>query len=81
VVRPGPDRELLDPDDLAVDGVDETLNRFLAFGSARWPEEFAQMKGEHLAGEDGRAGHDAVRLTGDPAWDDYLRRMLAAVTQ
>jgi hypothetical protein len=39
------------------------------------------MKGEHLAGEDGRAGHDAVRLTGDPAWDDYLRRMLAAVTQ
>jgi hypothetical protein len=39
------------------------------------------MKGEHLAGEDGRAGHGAVRLTGDPAWDDYLRRMLAAVTQ
>ena len=118
------------PDDLAVDGVDETLNRFLAFGSAGWPEEFAQMKGEHLAGEDGldtirvaaggrawtirpsprevvvddggrddsrvsiegpparvlrwlwgRAGHDAVRLTGDPAWADYLRRMLAAVTQ
>jgi hypothetical protein len=118
------------PDDLAVDGVDETLNRFLAFGSAGRPEEFAQMKGEHLAGEDGldtitvaaggrawtirpsprevvvedggrddsrvsiegpparvlrwlwgRAGHDAVRLTGDPAWADYLRRMLAAVTQ
>jgi len=118
------------PDDLAVDGVDETLNRFLAFGSAGWPEVLAQLKGEHLAGEDGldtitvaaggrawtiwpsprevvvedggrddsrvsiegpparvlrwlwgRAGHDAVRLTGDPAWADYLRRMLAAVTR
>jgi uncharacterized protein (TIGR03083 family) len=29
----------------------------------------------------GRAGDDAVRLTGDPAWAGYLRRMLAAVTQ
>ena len=29
----------------------------------------------------GRAGDDAVRLTGDPAWADYLRRMLAAVTR
>jgi uncharacterized protein (TIGR03083 family) len=29
----------------------------------------------------GRAGDDAVRLAGDPAWADYLRRMLAAVTQ
>ena len=29
----------------------------------------------------GRAGHDAVRLAGDPAWADYLRRMLAAVTR
>jgi MDMPI C-terminal domain len=28
----------------------------------------------------GRAGDDTVRLTGDPAWADYLRRMLAAVT-
>jgi len=26
-------------------------------------------------------GHDAVRVAGDPAWADYLRRMLAAVTQ
>jgi uncharacterized protein (TIGR03083 family) len=29
----------------------------------------------------GRAGDDAVRLTGDPAWAGYLRRMLAAVTR
>jgi hypothetical protein len=29
----------------------------------------------------GRAGDDAVRLAGDPAWADYLRRMLAAVTR
>jgi uncharacterized protein (TIGR03083 family) len=29
----------------------------------------------------GRAGDNAVRLTGDPAWAGYLRRMLAAVTR
>jgi uncharacterized protein (TIGR03083 family) len=29
----------------------------------------------------GRAGDDAVRVTGDPAWADYLRRMLIATTQ
>ncbi len=29
----------------------------------------------------GRAGDEAVRLTGEQAWADYLRRMLAAVTQ
>jgi len=118
------------PADLAVDGVDEVLKRMLAFGSAAWPEEFAEMAGEHLAAEDGRdtiavvagqtawtirpsprrvavedgvgdhprvviegrpdrllrwlwgrADDDAVRLTGDPAWADYLRRMLAAVTR
>ena len=118
------------PADLAVDGVDEVLKRMLAFGSAAWPEEFAEMAGEHLASEGGRdtitvaagraawtvrpsprqvvvedgaadgaravvegrpdlllrwlwgrAGDDAVRLAGDPAWADYLRRMLAAVTR
>jgi uncharacterized protein (TIGR03083 family) len=29
----------------------------------------------------GRASDDGVRLTGEEAWADYLRRMLAAVTQ
>jgi hypothetical protein len=29
----------------------------------------------------GRAGDDAVRMAGDPAWADYLRRMLAVLTQ
>jgi uncharacterized protein (TIGR03083 family) len=29
----------------------------------------------------GRAGDDAVQLSGDPAWADYLRRLLAVVTQ
>jgi len=29
----------------------------------------------------GRAGDDTVRLTGDPAWAGYLRRMLVAATQ
>jgi len=29
----------------------------------------------------GRAGDDAIRLDGDPAWADYLRRLLAVVTQ
>jgi hypothetical protein len=29
----------------------------------------------------GRAGDEAVRLTGEEAWAGYLRRMLIAVTQ
>jgi uncharacterized protein (TIGR03083 family) len=118
------------PADLGVDGVDEVLKRMLAYGSVAWPEEFAEMAGEHLAGPDGRdtiavvagqaawtvrpsprrvlvedgaagqprvvvqgppgpllrwlwgrAGDDAVQLTGDPVWADYLRRMLIAVTR
>ena len=115
------------PDDFAADGVDEVLKRMLAYGSVTWPEDFAQLEGEHLAGpgeitvaagqvawtvrpsprevavEDGasdhprvvvdgpagnvlrwlwgRAADDAVRTAGDPAWADYLRRMLAAFTQ
>jgi hypothetical protein len=118
------------PDDLAVDGVDEVLTRFLGYGSVAWADEFAQMKGGHLAGQDGRdaivvtagqaswtvrpsprevvvhdggtdapraviegapdpvlrwlwgrAPDDAVRFSGDPAWTDYLRRLLTAVTQ
>ena len=115
------------PDDLAADGVDEVLKRMLAYGSVTWPEDFAELEGEHLAGpgeitvaagqeawtvrpsprevvvEDGasdhprvvvdgpagnvlrwlwgRAGDDAVRTAGDAAWADYLRRMLAVVTQ
>jgi uncharacterized protein (TIGR03083 family) len=119
-----------EPADLAIDGVDEVLTRFLGYGSVAWPDEFAAMEGEHLAGQDGqdtitvaagetawtvrpspnrvtvengaaenpravvegppgnvlrwlwgRSGDDAVRLHGDPAWADYLRRMLVAVTQ
>jgi uncharacterized protein (TIGR03083 family) len=133
------------PDDLAVDGVDEVLKRFLAYDSVHWPDEFSQLKGGHLAGEGGRdaitvkagtvkagrvkagtvtagpvawtvrpsprevlvedgasddprvvveaapdpmlrwlwgrAGDDAVRVTGDPEWARYLRRMLAEVTE
>ena len=115
------------PDDLAADGVDEVLKRMLAYNSVTWPEDFAEMEGEHLAGPGeitvaagqaawtvrpspsevtvddgasddprvvidgpaghvlrwlwGRAGDDAVRITGDAAWADYLRRMLAVVTQ
>ena len=115
------------PDDLAADGVDEVLKRMLAYGSVTWPEDFAEMEGEHLVGpgeitvaagqaawtvrpsphavevEDGasddpravvdgpagnvlrwlwgRAGDDAIRITGDAAWADYLRRLLAVATQ
>jgi uncharacterized protein (TIGR03083 family) len=38
------------PDDLAVDGIDEVLERFLAFGAAGWPDMFgadlAEARGE-----------------------------------
>ncbi|HXO24360.1 MAG TPA: maleylpyruvate isomerase N-terminal domain-containing protein [Streptosporangiaceae bacterium] len=113
------------PDDLALDGVDEVLKRFLAYD----PEDLDQLEGGHLAraGQDtitvlagqtawtvrpappevvvddgasdrarvviqaapdamlrwlwGRAGDDAVQVTGDPEWAAYLRRMLVAATQ
>lgn len=123
------------PVDLAVDGVDEVLHRFLAYGSVEWPGEYATVKGGHLAGDAGedtihvragsaswtvrptpqsvavtdgddggagdaglrraevsaapnamlqwlwgRAGDDAVTVTGDPEWGAYLRRLLAAMT-
>jgi len=113
------------PDDLAIDGVDEVLKRFLAYDA----EALGEIEGGHLAGRDardtitvlagqtawtvrpsprevvvddgaadhprvviraapdpmlrwlwGRAGDDAVTLTGDPAWAAYLRRLLAATT-
>jgi uncharacterized protein (TIGR03083 family) len=114
------------PDDLALDGIDEVLKRFLGYDVPG----LRQLEGGHLAsgsGEDtitvlagraawtirpsarevvvddgasddprvviaaapdpmlrwlwGRAGDDAVRLTGDQAWAGYLRRLLAAATQ
>jgi hypothetical protein len=113
------------PDDLALDGVDEVLKRFLGYDA----EDLDRLEGGHLArdGQDtitvlagqtawtvrpspqevvvddgaadnprvviqaapdamlrwlwGRAGDDAVRLTGDAAWAAYLRRMLVAATQ
>jgi uncharacterized protein (TIGR03083 family) len=54
------------PDDLAVDGVDEVLNRMLAYGSVAWPEEFAEMNVEHLATE---AARDTIAVTtGGTTW-------------
>ncbi|HEY3006576.1 MAG TPA: maleylpyruvate isomerase family mycothiol-dependent enzyme [Micromonosporaceae bacterium] len=49
------------PADLAEDGVDEVLERCLAYGSRAWPEDFE----DHLAGCDGRT----VRIaTGEHQW-------------
>jgi uncharacterized protein (TIGR03083 family) len=41
------------PDDLATDGVDEALKRFLAYGSVQWPDEYATVRGGHLATAEG----------------------------
>jgi uncharacterized protein (TIGR03083 family) len=49
------------PEDLAVDGVDEVLERFLAYGSRVWREDFGNL----LDGLDGRAVRVAA---GDRAW-------------
>jgi len=64
------------PDDLAVDGVDEVLQRFLAYGSVEWPEEFAEVEGGHLAGADGA---DAIVVTA-AATSWTVRPTPAAVT-
>jgi uncharacterized protein (TIGR03083 family) len=53
------------PGDLAVDGVDEVLTRFLGYGSAQWPDEYATVEG-HLAGD---AGTDTIVVTaGQASW-------------
>ncbi len=35
------------PEELAVDGIDEVLERFLAYGSHRWTEDFAPSLPDH----------------------------------
>jgi uncharacterized protein (TIGR03083 family) len=122
------------PDDLAMDGIDEVLNRFLCYFSpegTRTCDQGGDMQGEHLATQDGtetivvaaghvswtiwpsstneievtqgihgepqatiaaapdpllrwlwgRAGDEVIRVDGDPAWADYLRRMLTSTIQ
>jgi uncharacterized protein (TIGR03083 family) len=52
------------PGDLAIDGVDEVLKRFLEWGAAEWPEEYATVAGGHLAGADGTG---TIVVTASPA--------------
>jgi uncharacterized protein (TIGR03083 family) len=52
------------PADLAIDGIDEVLKRFLAYGSVEWPEEYAAVRDGHLADD---AGTDAIVVTAGPA--------------
>jgi uncharacterized protein (TIGR03083 family) len=54
------------PDALAVDGVDEVLKLFLAYGSVNFPGGLARMPGEHLAGDDGL--DTIVVAAGRTAW-------------
>ena len=62
------------PDDIALDGVDEVLVRFLAYGTTEWAEEF----GEQLAACDGRA----VRIdSGGGSWLVRLTPEGTVVTQ
>jgi uncharacterized protein (TIGR03083 family) len=51
------------PDDLAIDGVDEVLKRFLAYGSVEWPDEYATVRGGHLATD---AGKDTIVVAAGP---------------
>jgi uncharacterized protein (TIGR03083 family) len=54
------------PDDIAVDGIDEVLKRFLAYGSVTWPEEFAEVTGERL---ESASGLDTVAVAaGSGTW-------------
>lgn len=52
------------PADLAIDGIDEVLKRFLAYGSVEWPEEYATVRDGHLADD---AGTDTIVVTTGPA--------------
>jgi uncharacterized protein (TIGR03083 family) len=62
------------PDDLALDGVDEVLERFLAYGSTVWQEDF----GDLLDDLDGRA----VRVgAGDRSWVVVLAKGAVSVSE
>jgi uncharacterized protein (TIGR03083 family) len=65
------------PDDLAVDGVDEVLKRFLAFGSVQWADEYATVEG-HLADDEG-AGTIVV-TAGAVSWTVRPTPLSVAVT-
>jgi hypothetical protein len=54
------------PDDIATDGVDEVLVRFLGYGSTAWPEEFAELQGPRLETADG--DDTLVVETGGTSW-------------
>jgi hypothetical protein len=57
------------PDALAADGIAEILTLFLSYGAAAWPEEFATIKGGHLASV---PGQDAIVITaGQTSWTVY----------
>ncbi|MDP9796429.1 uncharacterized protein (TIGR03083 family) [Catenuloplanes nepalensis] len=60
------------PADLAVDGVDEVLVRFLEHGSTNWPDDF----GDALAGLDGRT----VRVATDAGGTWHVRLAPDGVT-
>jgi uncharacterized protein (TIGR03083 family) len=49
------------PADLALDGVDEVLERFLSYATEEWPDDF----GDHLDGCDGRA---VLVSAGERSW-------------
>ena len=54
------------PDDVAADGVDEVLIRFLGYGSTAWPDEFAALQGPRL---ETTGGDDTVVVTtGTATW-------------
>jgi uncharacterized protein (TIGR03083 family) len=66
------------PDDLAVDGADEVLVRFLSYGSFEYPEYFDRLV--RAAGPDGRDGR-AVRVdAGDYSWSVRLATTGIAVS-
>jgi uncharacterized protein (TIGR03083 family) len=60
------------PDDLAADGVDELLTRFLAFGTAGWPDAY----GPALAEADGSA---VLVAAGEHGWLVTMRPPAVAV--
>jgi uncharacterized protein (TIGR03083 family) len=55
------------PDDLALDGIDEVLERFLGYGSQQWPEDFAEvLPAQESPGVAVRAGGSAWLVRAAP---------------
>src|SRR5204862_90360 len=81
LMRTGEEPEEWPPPSLAAEAPLAALGRAYAALRAEFRTRGPGPAGNVLRWLWGRAGDDAIRIAGDAAWADYLRRLLAVATQ